>query len=75
MVDTFIAWMHHILEHQHVHALDTLIIGILAQWWEAHGDLPYEWATLEDSMRERFIQDIDVSRYMCSCGRRWIKKQ
>jgi hypothetical protein len=75
MVNKFIAWMHHIIEHHQVHALDTFVIGINVQWWEAHVDPPREWETMEDSMRERFRQDIHISQYMFSCERRWITKQ
>jgi hypothetical protein len=44
-VDTFIAWIQHILEHHRAHALDIVLIGILARWWDTSE--PYrEWEYL-----------------------------
>ena len=67
MVDKFIAWMHHITKHHQVLSLDTILLGIPAQWWEVHQEPPHEWEAMEDSMREISRPDIDFHRYMCSC--------
>jgi len=66
-MDVFISWMQHILKHHQVCALDTMLIGIHAQWWETHRDPPREWVVVEESMRERFRPDVDIHQYMCSC--------
>jgi hypothetical protein len=36
LVDTFITWIQHIPEHQRPCTLDTILIGIISQWWDAH---------------------------------------
>jgi hypothetical protein len=55
-VDAFIIWMQHILKHNWVCTLDTMLIGILAQWWDMHQEHLREWEAVQDSIRERFRQ-------------------
>jgi hypothetical protein len=74
-VNTLIVWIQHIPEYQRPHSLDTMLIGIVARWWDVHLQPYQEWVIMVEVMCEQFsIREI-VPHITYICARGWLAKK